>query len=112
MRRIFHTLGRKPIIIIGSDVPFITREMIAGAFRRLASADAVIGPAEDGGYWLIGFPRRPSGISPFANVRWSTPHALADTLENLASYRVAFAETLFDVDTAADYRRYLRERYR
>jgi uncharacterized protein len=112
MKHIFRRQGRGPTIIIGSDIPSITREMIADAFLRLASADAIFGPAEDGGYWLVGFQRYPGGLSPFANVRWSTEHALADTLRNLASYRVAFAEALFDIDTAADYRRYLRERYR
>jgi glycosyltransferase A (GT-A) superfamily protein (DUF2064 family) len=61
----------------------------------------VFGPAEDGGYWLVGLgPCRPA--RPFAEVRWSTEHALADTLANFAGRRVALLRTLRDVDTAAD----------
>jgi glycosyltransferase A (GT-A) superfamily protein (DUF2064 family) len=64
-------------------------------------ADAVFGPAEDGGYWLGGFgPRRPPRA--FAAVRWSTEHALADTLANCRGRRVALLRRLRDVDTAAD----------
>ncbi|MFZ1107400.1 MAG: DUF2064 domain-containing protein [Rhodomicrobium sp.] len=112
MQRIFDCCGRGPLIIVGTDIPFVTRETIARAFRQLRGADAVFGPAEDGGYWLIGLRRRPQTLSPFQNVRWSSPHALADTLANLRGRRVAFAETLFDIDTLAGYRRFLRRRYR
>jgi len=110
MQRIFDTCGRGPLIIVGTDIHFVTREIIADAFRNLRRADAVFGRAEDGGYWLVGLRRRLKRLAPFGNVRWSSPHALADTLRNLRSESVAFAATLFDIDTEADYRRYLRER--
>lgn len=110
MQRIFDTCGRGPLIIVGTDIPFVTREIIADAFRNLRRADAVFGRAEDGGYWLVGLRRGLKRLAPFENVRWSSPHALADTLRNLRSESVAFAATLFDIDTEADYRRYLRER--
>ncbi len=110
MQRIFDCHGRGPLIIVGADIPFITRDIIAEAFRLLHGADAVFGPAEDGGYWLVGLRRRPKILAPFKTVRWSSPHALADTLDNLRGHRVAFAKTLFDIDTAADYRRYVRSR--
>ena len=112
MQRIFDRFGKGPLIIAGTDIPFIKREMIADAFRRLRGADAVFGRAEDGGYWLVGLRRRPKRLAPFENVRWSSPFALADTLKNLSSHRIAFAATLFDIDTEADYRRFLRQRYR
>ncbi len=112
MQRIFDCSRRGPLIVVGTDIPFVTREMIARAFRALRDADAVFGRAEDGGYWLVGLRRRPKTLSPFGNVRWSSPHALADTLANLSGRRVAFAETLFDIDTRADCRRFLRSRYR
>lgn len=107
MQRLFDCVGRGPLILVGTDIPFITRSVIFDAFRRLASADAVLGPAEDGGYWLVGLRRSPRWLTPFAKVRWSTEHALDDTKRNLARCRVAFAGTLFDIDSAADYRRYL-----
>jgi uncharacterized protein len=111
MQRIFDCCSRGALIIVGTDIPFITREIIAKAFRELRRADAVFGRAEDGGYWLVGLRRRPKRLAPFENVRWSSPYALADTLRNLRAHRIAFVETLFDIDTEADYRRYLRERY-
>jgi glycosyltransferase A (GT-A) superfamily protein (DUF2064 family) len=108
MQRIFDFCGRGPVIIAGTDIPFLTRGIIAKAFRELHRADAVFGPAEDGGYWLAGLRRRPKRLAPFENVRWSSPHALTDTLNNLGTHRIAFADTLFDIDAEADYRRYLR----
>jgi len=110
MQRIFDRCGRGPLVIVGTDIPFITREIIAKAFRKLRRADAVFGRAEDGGYWLVGLRRIPRRLAPFENVRWSSPHALADTLRNLRAHRIAFTETLFDIDTEADYRRYLEKR--
>jgi uncharacterized protein len=108
MQGIFDAAGRGPLIIVGTDIPFVSRNILARAFRLLRGADAVFGPAEDGGYWLVGFRRRPATLAPFGNVRWSSPHALADTLANLRGRRVAFAATLFDIDTSEDYRRYKR----
>jgi len=77
-----------PAVVVGGDIPGIRPQHIAEAFRRLGAFDAVFGPAADGGYWLAGFRRRGRGGAKltrraFAGVRWSTPHALADTLENL-----------------------------
>lgn len=89
-------------VLVGCDIPGITREDIAAAFRALGRADVVFGPAEDGGFWLVGFsPRRPA--RPFHGVRWSCAETLADTLRNCAGHRVAFVRRLRDVDTAADF---------
>ena len=112
MQRLFRKLPPGPTIIVGSDIPAITPRDIANAFRLLGNADAVLGRAPDGGYWLIGLRRSPSVLAPFARVRWSGAHALADTLGNLRGKRVAFAATLGDVDTEDDYRRERRNRER
>jgi rSAM/selenodomain-associated transferase 1 len=88
-------------VIVGSDIPDFAQSDILAAFRALGRADAVFGPAEDGGYWLVGLgPRRPA--RPFDKVRWSSEHALADTLANFRGRRVALLRTLRDVDTAED----------
>ena len=88
-------------VLVGSDIPGLGPADIAAAFRALGRAEAVFGPAEDGGYWLVGLgPRRPE--RPFAAVRWSSEHALADTLANFRGRRVALLRRLRDVDTAAD----------
>jgi uncharacterized protein len=92
---------RGKVAIIGSDIPDATAADLRAAFRALGSHDAVFGPAEDGGYWLVALgPRRPA--QPFVNARWSTQHALADTLRNFRGRRVALLRTLRDVDTAGD----------
>lgn len=105
MQRIFDRLPPGPVVVVGTDIPAIAPANVARAFRLLGAADAVLGPASDGGYWLVGLRRRPRRIAPFARVRWSGPHALADTLANLDGRSVALAETLEDVDDAASLRR-------
>lgn len=112
MQRIFDDHRERRVIIVGSDIPFITRGQIAAAFKQLSGTDAVFGPAEDGGYWLAGLRQSPRRLTPFQNVRWSTEYALIDTLNDLREHRVAFAKTLFDIDNSADYSRYLRMLYR
>jgi hypothetical protein len=90
-------------VIVGSDIPGIARSDIAAAFRALRRADAVFGPATDGGSaHRAKRMRRPA--HPFRAVRWSTGHALADTLANFSGHRVALLRELRDVDTAADLR--------
>jgi rSAM/selenodomain-associated transferase 1 len=103
MQRLFALMPPGPAIIIGSDIPAIGPEHIAEAFKLLGQADAVLGPALDGGYWLVGLATSPRLLRPFAGVRWSTPYALADTVANLDGKRVAFAATLCDVDARQTY---------
>jgi rSAM/selenodomain-associated transferase 1 len=94
--------GHGPAVLVGSDIPALGGAQIARAFRRLASADVVFGPATDGGYYLVGTRRGTLARWMFARVRWSSAHALADTCANLRLRRVALVERLSDVDTAAD----------
>jgi rSAM/selenodomain-associated transferase 1 len=104
MRRIFQCLPPGPAIIVGSDIPGIRATHIAKAFELLGGADAVFGVAPDGGYWLVGLRRKPSLLKAFAKVRWSSPHALADTIANLEGRPIALAATLADVDNDEAYR--------
>lgn len=95
--------GQGPTLIIGADIPGITRSHIARAIKALGSHDAVFGPATDGGYWLIGLKRQravPPGL--FDNTRWSSSFALQDTIATLPDHRIAFVDTLRDVDRLAD----------
>ena len=98
MQRIMNCQPPGPVVIIGTDVPGIRPTDIAAAFTALGQCDAVLGPAHDGGYWLVGLKRRPRVVSAFDNVRWSSTHALEDTMGNLAGYRLARAVALGDVD--------------
>jgi rSAM/selenodomain-associated transferase 1 len=97
-----------PVLVIGSDIPGVAPWHVARAFRALEAHDAVLGPAPDGGYWAIGFGRR-RALTPFAQVRWSTPHARADTLANLKHARVALVDELSDIDTADEWRIWSRQ---
>ncbi len=102
MGRALGRFGHAPTVIVGSDIPDIEASHIDAAFRALGAHDAVLGPAADGGYWLIGA-RDPLGLpDPFRGVRWSGPDALSDTLTNLGGRRVALLETLADVDVPED----------
>jgi hypothetical protein len=109
-RRMSRTLRcYRRVALIGCDIPQAGSADLRAAFNRLGTADAVFGPATDGGYWLIALgPRRPADL--FGASRWSTEHALQDTLEQFRRHRVGFIRRLSDVDTAADYRRFLASR--
>lgn len=104
MQRAMRRQGLGPVVVIGTDVPTIRTSDIGAAFKLLGTCDAVFGPAADGGYWLVGQKRRPRELAMFANVRWSTPDALADTLRNLSGCRIGLVATLSDVDTAEDWK--------
>src|SRR6202789_1575327 len=89
------------VAIIGSDIPDANAADVLAAFRALGCHDAAFAPAVDGGFWLVALgARRPA--QPFHNARWSTEHALADTLRNFNGYRVARLRMARDVDTACD----------
>ena len=107
MDRIMHALPPGPVVIVGTDIARISAADVARAFAALGTADAVFGPADDGGYWLVGLKRRPRVPSIFGRVRWSSEHALADTLENCTGLDVAMLDTRADIDTGEDYRAFL-----
>jgi uncharacterized protein len=93
--------GFDRVVIVGSDLPGLSADLLREALRMLEQGP-VIGPARDGGYWLLGL-REPTP-SLFRDVAWSTPGVLAATLERFARLggRPAFLPELVDVDEAAD----------
>lgn len=98
-------LARAPAaLLIGTDCPLLDPRRLGEAAAALAQRDAVLIPAEDGGYVLVGG-RRPL---PFDGVRWSSPHALADTLAAFtrAGIEHVALSPAWDVDTAADLARF------
>ena len=103
MARVFRTMPKGPVCIIGADIPGITCARVGEAFRALGNHDAVFGPAPDGGYWLVGMKRqRPVPPQLFEGVRWSTDTALADSVATMKGLSIAHVATLRDVDTLAD----------
>ena len=106
MRRALAECPPGPAVLVGTDIPALGPQHIAEAFRLLGSHDLVFGPAADGGFWLIGTRRSPRLPPSFGEVRWSSPHALADVLGNLPrQVSVGFAARLEDVDDGASFRR-------
>ena len=96
-----------PVILVGGDIPGISADIIARAFQALGAADAVFGPARDGGYWLVGVRDRGLLRGLFSDVRWSSEHALADTIANLpAGRRHALVEMREDVADVESWRRW------
>lgn len=93
--------GYKEVLIIGSDCPDITPEIIEEAFTTLHLADAVIGPARDGGYYLLGMKEL---LPVFTGVDWSTDKVLVQTTTHLKKHALTFRilKELTDLDTVED----------
>ena len=98
------------VLIVGSDCPSVDAEYLASAFSALESADMVVGPAEDGGYVLVGFSSIKSEV--FDRVEWGSSEVLAQTLENAARINLSVArlDERWDVDEFADYVRWSNSR--
>lgn len=103
MGRLLRSTPPGPVCIVGADIPGIRAAHVARAFDALGRHDAVLGPAHDGGYWLVGL-RRTQRVPTtlFDGVRWSSEHALDDTVHSLGGQSVALIDRLRDVDTVAD----------
>lgn len=100
------------VVLIGSDTPSITQGDIKEAFEALGTADLVIGPTNDGGYYLIGLASPHQEL--FTDIAWSSGQELTQTLERAKAHdlRVATLSQKTDVDTLKDlqtsYPEYLR----
>lgn len=103
--RMHHALlrARRPALLIGSDCPALTARDLAQALRALrAGNDAVLAPAEDGGYVLVGLRR---GVRIFDGVDWGSSRVYEQTVQQLAGRRWRALRTLWDVDRPADLER-------
>lgn len=91
-----------PAIVIGSDCPGLTAELLGAASDALDKHTAVIGPASDGGYYLFGF--REDVRFAFENMEWSTETVFATTIERLDQHGIAplIMPERTDIDEAAD----------
>jgi uncharacterized protein len=108
----FETLSAKGyhrVVVIGSDAPSLPAARLQEAFRALEARDAVFGPADDGGYYLVGL-RRPRPAL-FEGISWSTDRVMTETRRALEreGLSAAFLPAHYDADTVADLRRLRRE---
>ncbi len=103
MVRVLKCAGPRPAIVVGSDIPDASVTLVQDAVRALGKKRFVLGPTQDGGYWLIGA-RHPATLPQrqLDGVRWSTCHALADTVAKLQDVSL-LPQTLMDVDDGGDY---------
>jgi uncharacterized protein len=94
--------GFRRVVVVGSDLPGFSAAHLRDAFDTLDRADAVIGPAADGGYWLLGLDRPVDGV--FDGIPWSTAEVFERTVDRLRSAGIepAVLPVLADVDEAAD----------
>lgn len=118
MQHAFETAfeNHESVIIIGSDMHDMTQQDVADAFEQLENHDAVIGPAIDGGYYLLGFKKTiPNNV--FENKEWGTGTVLEKTLADLKQLNVAqlvprndvdYYEDIKDIDT---FKPFLKEYY-
>jgi hypothetical protein len=95
--------GAERVVLTGSDIPGLEHWSVAAAFAELVEAPVVIGPAADGGYYLLGM--RAPGADLFTGVAWSTEDVLDQTLDRAAAHGldVAYLPQRVDLDTGADF---------
>jgi len=91
-----------PVVLIGADIEGVSAGVLRQALIACRAGDLVLGPATDGGFWLIGMRRKPM-LRALDGVRWSTRAALQDTVDAVpGAWRIRFAARLRDVDNGAD----------
>jgi rSAM/selenodomain-associated transferase 1 len=100
-------IGAQRVVIVGSDCPTVTATDIQTAWQELQDSHVVLGPAVDGGYWLIGLNQPQPPL--FENISWSTDSVLAETLERARknNLRVTLLRRLRDIDTESDWASFL-----
>lgn len=106
MARVMGAMPPGKVCVIGADIPGVKRPHIWKAFQTLGQSEVTFGPAPDGGFWLVGLrnsSRVPAGI--FKGARWSSCHALADSIASLKGLSLSLVDQLDDVDTIEDLKR-------
>lgn len=90
------------VLAVGSDSPGMPRRLLESARAALVHCDAVVGPSEDGGFYLIGLKRCPAGL--LSGIRWSQADTFAQTVSRLRGFEMntTVLEPWFDVDTPKD----------
>jgi rSAM/selenodomain-associated transferase 1 len=90
------------VVVIGSDCPGLTKEILHDAFLRLSNCDVVFGPAYDGGYYLIGMNNPYACL--FEDIPWSTSSVLETTLNRCVMNNISYylLEPLHDIDEEKD----------
>jgi hypothetical protein len=96
--------GATRAVLIGSDIPYIYADWVEMCLQSLRDHDAALGPAADGGYYLIGFSLSSLTREPFRDMTWGTGSVLDETIRRLQGRRLHFAPELRDIDQVEDLR--------
>jgi len=101
-------LGYKKVIIIGTDAPDVSMKIVQTAISVLDNYSVVIGPANDGGYYLLGF--KSKLIDLFSEIEWSTNSVFDNTIEKFNNSKIDYfmLDELTDIDTLEDLQNWLR----
>jgi rSAM/selenodomain-associated transferase 1 len=96
--------GAERVVVVGTDSPTLPVALVSAALQQLHDADVVLGPATDGGYYLLGCARRLPPL--FEGIAWSTPEVTTATVARVrsAGLRLALLPPWYDVDTLDDWR--------
>jgi hypothetical protein len=97
----------KNIIFIGTDLPDLCHQDLLNTAREFQQSDLILGPSNDGGYWLIGLSEKIISTHlylPFINIKWGTGNVLQNTIDNFASskFNYKFLNKKIDIDTLND----------
>ena len=97
----------KNIIFIGTDLPDLCHQDLLNTLRDLKQNDLILGPSNDGGYWLIGLSERLISTHlylPFIKIKWGTENVLQNTIDNFAytEMKFKFLDKKIDIDTIID----------
>jgi uncharacterized protein len=94
--------GASRVVVVGTDIPEIDATLMREAFKQLNDSDTVIGPARDGGYYLLGMRKENAGV--FNGVNWSTGTVFEDTKRNIErlGLRYSALRVLRDIDLPED----------
>ena len=98
---------KKNLVFIGTDLPNLSHMDIVKTISKLKKKDVILGPSNDGGYWLIAFSHRfisNNNYLPFINIQWSSNDVLKKTIDNLSQQKIKidFLNTKIDIDTLHD----------
>ena len=97
----------KNIIFIGTDLPDLCHQDLLNTLKELQQNDLILGPSNDGGYWLIGLSEKIMSSHiylPFINIKWGTENVLQSTIDNLSSTKLKykFLDKKIDIDRIID----------
>ena len=101
LSRAFNLAPLGNVIFTGTDQPDIRPSDIFDAIQVLRSSQAIVGPACDGGFWLLGLTKRIGSKAPFDDIRWSSSETLNDLRTNLSERSISYLEQRTDVDDGA-----------